>query len=316
MDQLRAMRVFQRVADEGGFAAAARALDMAPAVVTRNIAELEQQLGARLLNRSTRRVSLTEAGADYLARVRRILADVDEAAAAAGAHAEEVRGVVRRRGPPAVSVHQLAKHLPRLHAQYPALQLEIDAFGPVEAASDAHDLSIVWTRHGLDGEFVARRLARTETVVCAAPAYLERHGRPAHPDDLAAHAALVAPIPELAQGLVFQRGGARGERVTVRSGRPVLVTAHVDTLYAAALAGLGVAGLPSYVVEDALMEGALERLLPEWHLFSATLWATMPSRRHLPARTRAVLDFLLAVFGGEDRDPWLAAAGCATVSDP
>lgn len=88
MDQLRAMRVFQRVADEGGFAAAARALDMAPAVVTRNIAELEQQLGARLLNRSTRRVSLTEAGADYLARVRRILADVDEAAAAAGAHAQ------------------------------------------------------------------------------------------------------------------------------------------------------------------------------------------------------------------------------------
>ena len=83
--------------------------------------------------------------------------------------------------------------------------------------------------------------------------------------------------------------------------------------YAAALAGVGITGLPSYVAEDALMEHALERVLCEWHLFSATLWATMPSRQHLPARTRAVLDFLLTIFGGEDRDPWLAAAGCETV---
>lgn len=330
MDQLRAMRVFQHVVDEGGFAAAARALDLAPAVVTRTVAELERSLGARLLNRTTRRVALTDVGADYLARVRRILADVEEADAMAGANAHEVRGVVRLRVPPAVSVHQLAKHLPRLLARHPQLQLEVDAFGPVEAASDVHDISIVWTRRGLDGEFIARRLARTETIVCAAPDYLARHGRPQRPEDLAAHTALVAPIPELARGLVFHRGppsegdddgddgraGPAAERVLVASGRAVLVSSHVDTLYAAALAGLGVAGLPSYVVEDALHEGALERVLPEWHLFSATLWATLPSRQHLPARTRAVLDFLLEIFGGEDRDPWLAATGCATVMHP
>ena len=87
-------------------------------------------------------------------------------------------------------------------------------------------------------------------------------------------------------------------------------------MYAAALAGLGIAGLPSYVIEDALLEHALERVLPEWRLFDVTLWAGMPSRRYLPARTRAFLDFLLQIFGGEDQDPWLAAAGCATPPQP
>jgi DNA-binding transcriptional LysR family regulator len=94
----------------------------------------------------------------------------------------------------------------------------------------------------------------------------------------------------------------------------VLSTTHTDTMYAAALAHLGIAGLPSFVIEDALLENALERVLPEWHLFSFTLWAAMPTRKHMPARTRAFVDFLVGVFGGEDRDPWLAAAGCASPS--
>jgi LysR substrate binding domain len=92
----------------------------------------------------------------------------------------------------------------------------------------------------------------------------------------------------------------------------VLRSTHVDTNYAAALAGLGIAGLPSFVAADALIEHALERVLPEWMVFQSTLWAMYPSRKHLPARTRAVLDFLVEIFGGEERDPWLAAAGCET----
>jgi DNA-binding transcriptional LysR family regulator len=318
MDQFRAMRVFARVADEGSFAAAARGLDMAPAVVTRVVAELEEHLGARLMNRTTRKLALTDVGADYLDRVRRILSDVDEAEAMAGANTQEARGTVRLLVPPAVSVHQLAKHLPRFYRQYPHVQLEIDAFGPVEAASEAHDIAIVWTRAPLEGEFIARRLARTETIVCASPEYLDRHGRPEHPQELSDHVAMLPPIGDFQRGLTFHRGPwgddePGGEQVTVVPRRPVLVTSHVDTNYAAALAGVGITGLPSYVAEDALMEHALERVLCEWHLFSATLWATMPSRQHLPARTRAVLDFLLTIFGGEDRDPWLAAAGCETV---
>lgn len=94
--------------------------------------------------------------------------------------------------------------------------------------------------------------------------------------------------------------------------QPALCTGQTDTLYAAALNGLGIAGLPSFVIEDALLEHALERVLPAWPLFDIGLWAGMPSRHHLPARTRAFLNFLLEIFGGDDRDPWLAAAGCET----
>lgn len=314
MDSLRAMRVFARVIDEGGFAAAARSLDLAPAVVTRLVAELEDHLGARLMNRTTRRLTLTEVGEAYLERVRRILADVDDAEALAGAAVSEVRGHVRLLMPPALAVHQVAKHLPSFHARYPHVTLEIAANGPVDTVDDNHDLSLVASRKPLDGNFVARRLARTEAILCATPEYLDKRGRPGHPLDLAAHEVLIPPQSDLMRGATFYRvpsgHGAEPETCTMTPKRGVLSTSSIDTNYAAALAGLGIAGLPSFVAEDALLEQALERVLPNWMLFSTTLWAAMPTRQHVPARTRAVLDFLVEVFGGEDRDPWLAAAGC------
>jgi DNA-binding transcriptional LysR family regulator len=309
MDSLRAMRVFARVIDEGSFAAAARALDLAPAVVTRLVAELEEHLGARLMNRTTRRIALTEVGENYLERVRRILADVDEAEALAHASVAEPRGPVRMLAPPAVAVHQLAKHLPRFHARYPLVTLDLVANGAVETVDDNYDLTIVLLRKPLDGNFVARRLARTEVVTVAAPEYLDKRGRPSHPRELLDHDVLIPPLSELQRGVSFYRGAEAFHAVPRRG---VLSTLNVDTNYAAALSGLGIAGLPSFVVEDALMEHALERVLPEWHMFSATLWVGMPTRQHVPARTRAMLDFLIQVFGGEDRDPWLAAAGCET----
>jgi DNA-binding transcriptional LysR family regulator len=318
MDSLRAMRVFDRVIDEGSFAGAARALDLAPAVVTRLVAELEEHLGARLMNRTTRRIALTEIGENYLERVRRILADIDEAEALANAAVSEPRGHVRLLAPPAVAVHQLAKHLPRFHALYPLVTLEIVASGAVETVDDNFDLTIALVRKPLEGNFIARRLARTEVITIASPEYLDKHGRPEHPRELIDHDVLIPPISEVQRGITFYRGGladeteAGGESYFAMPRRGVLSTLNVDTNYAAALAGLGIAGLPSFVIEDALMEHALERVLPEWRLFSSVLWVCMPTRQHVPARTRALLDFLVQVFGGEDRDPWLAAAGCET----
>ncbi|HJV69425.1 LysR family transcriptional regulator [Ideonella sp.] len=319
MDSLRAMRVFTRVVDEGSFAGAARALDLAPAVVTRLVAELEEHLGARLMNRTTRRIALTEVGESYLERVRRILADVDEAELLAHASVAEPRGPVRLLVPPAVAVHQLAKHLPEFHARYPLVTLEIVANGAVETVDDNFDLTLMLLRGPLDGNFIARRLARTEVITCAAPDYLDRRGRPGHPRELVDHDVLIPPISELQRGVSFYRGALRpdgevdaAETYHAVPHRGVLSTLNVDTNYAAALAGLGIAGLPSFVVEDALMEQALERVLPAWRLFSSTLWVGMPTRQHVPARTRVLLDFLVEIFGGEDRDPWLAAAGCET----
>jgi DNA-binding transcriptional LysR family regulator len=314
MDSLRAMRVFARVVDEGSFAGAARALDLAPAVVTRLVAELEEHLGARLMNRTTRRIALTEVGESYLERVRRILVDVDDAELLAQASVAEPRGPVRILVPPAVAVHQLAKHLPRFRARYPLVTLEIVANGAVETVDDSFDLSIMSLRKPLDGNFVARRLARSEVVTVAAPEYLERKGRPQHPSDLLDHDVLIPPLSELQRGVTFFRGrpGEASETFHTVPKCGVLSTLHTDTNYAAALAGLGIAGLPSFVVDDALMEHALERVLPAWWLQTTTLWVGMPTRQHVPARTRAMLDFLIEIFGGEDRDPWLAAAGCET----
>jgi DNA-binding transcriptional LysR family regulator len=312
MDTLRAMRVFARVVDEGSLAGAARALDLAPAVVTRLVAELEAHLGARLLNRTTRKLALTDVGEAYLDSARRILAEVEEAEALAGAAVSEARGHLRVLAPPAVAVHQLAKHLPEFHRRHPHVTVEVSAPGPVESVDDSFDLTIMARRDDPDGGYVARLLALTEVITCAAPEYLDRRGRPTHPRQMGEHEVLIPPISEVQRGVAFFHGATGEVFQTLPPARGVLSTTHTDMNYAAALAGLGIAALPSFVIDDALREGALERVLPEWRLFSSQLWLGMPSRRYVPARTRALHSFLLEVFGGERRDPWLAAAGCET----
>lgn len=315
MDRLHSMRVFARVVDEGSFAAAARALDLSPAVVTRLVADLEDHLGARLINRTTRRLSLTDTGEGYLESVRHILTAVDEAEALASASTALPRGHLRVQCPPAFAVHQLAKHLPRFRARFPQVTIELSVPGLFDAIDESHDVSIlIEGTRALDGNYVARRLARSELIVCASPEYLDRHGRPDHPNDLARHEML---IPGYLRELVFHTGQwsvhePGGESVSLSPARPALATMHTDTMYAAALAGMGITGLPSFVAEDALMEGALERVLPHWHLLDTTLYAAIPTRKHVPARTRAFVDFLVETFHGEDRDPWLLAAGCET----
>jgi DNA-binding transcriptional LysR family regulator len=315
MDRLHSMRVFSRVIDAGSFAAAARELNLSPAVVTRLIADLEEHLGARLINRTTRRLSLTDTGELYLERVRHVLTEVEEAEALASAATAEPRGHLRVLAPPAFAVHQIAKHLPKFRELYPRVSVELSAPGPIEAVDENFDVTIlVEGRRPLDGSFIARRLARSEVIACAAPEYLDKRGRPQHPTDLAQHDAM---LPSFIREVTWYRGHwgddePEGESVTLTPARPALSTTHTDTMYAAALAGMGITGLPSFVAEEALLEHALERVLPQWHLRSSTLYAGMPTRKHVPARTRAFVDFLVQVFGGEDRDPWLIAAGCET----
>ena len=313
MDRLSSMRVFSRVIEEGSFAGAARELNLSPAVVTRLVADLEEHLGVRLLNRTTRRLSLTDTGESYLERVRHVLTEVEEAEALASAANVEPRGQLRVLCPPAFAVHQLAKHLKAFRARYPRVSLELSVPGPVETVDENYDVTILMETRPLDGGFVARRLARSEVIACAAPEYLDLHGRPQHPRDLVDHEAMV---PSFVRELTFQTRsttpGAPAESFSFDRPRAGLRTSHTDTLYAAALAGMGITGLPSFVAEEALLENALERVLPCWHLLSTTIYAAMPTRKHVPARTRAFIDFLVETFGGEDRDPWLLAAGCET----
>lgn len=313
MDRLHSMRVFARVIDEGSFVNAARGLNLSAAVVTRLVADLEEHLGARLMNRTTRRLSLTDTGEAYLERVRNVLAQVDEAEALATASSVEPRGHLRVLCPPAFAVHQLAKRLKVFRDRYPRVSIELSSPGPVETVDENFDVTIVSEgARKLDGSFIARRLACSEVVLCAAPEYLELRGRPQHPSELVGHEAMV---PNFVRDITLHtRSGVAGalESFTIDRLEAGLSSIHTDTLYAAALAGMGITALPSFVLADALMESALERVLPRWHLTTTTLYAGMPTRKHVPARTRAFVDFLVEAFGGEERDPWLSAAGCPT----
>jgi DNA-binding transcriptional LysR family regulator len=318
MDRLHSMRVFARVVDEGSFAAAARKLDMSPAVVTRLVADLEEHLGARLMNRTTRRLSLTDTGEAYLGRIRHALSEVDEAEVLATAANTEPRGQLRILCTPSFAVHQLAKHLKSFRDRYPLVSIELSVAGPpIHVVDESFDVTIL-SQGGrpLDGAFIARRLARSEVILCAAPEYLDQRGRPMHPRELAGHEIMV---PSFFRQVTLQtHGAASNPGETFSFDRPTtgLTTIHTDTIYAAALAGMGITELPSFIAADALLENALERVLPHWHLLNATLYAGTPTRKYVPARTRVFVDFLVATFGGEDRDPWLAAAGCETPPNP
>ena len=315
MDRLHSMRVFSRVVDEGSFARAARGLGLSPAVVTRLIADLEEHLGSRLINRTTRRLSLTDTGELYLERVRHILSEVEEAEALAAASTAEPRGHLRVLCPPAFAVHQMARHLPAFRVRYPEVTIELAVPGPVGSVDESYDVGIFDEGpRPLDGQVSARLLARSESILCAAPAYLDRRGRAQHPREIEGHDVILPPW--LREWVLHAAEGDDGgpQAVTIVPRRSGLGTSHVDTMLAAALAGLGIAGLPSFVAEAALRENTLERVLPQWHLSTTTLHAGMPTRQHVPARTRVFVDFLVRTFGGESRDPWLFAAGCETQS--
>ena len=313
MDQLRSLRVFCSVIGEGSFAGAARALDMAPAGVTRCIAELEEHLGARLLNRTTRRIALTEIGEAYLETARQILDQIDDADALAGAATTQPQGKLRILCPPAFAVHQLARHLPQFRAEFPHISLELSAPGPVDVAGDHFDVSILSLgQQTLSGEFVARKLATSAFIVCAAPSYLLHKQRPNSPKDLLHHAAVLPATVAVKRNLTLYRtGGASGKNnaavETVALSSPALSTHSIEMIFAAAVAGLGVAGLPSFIAEQALRDGRLERLLPQWRGLALTLYAAVPARKRMPKRSRVFIDFLAKTFGGTDADPWIDA---------
>lgn len=187
MDRLQSMRVFQRVVDEGGFAAAARALDLSPAVVTRLVADLEDHLGTRLLHRTTRRLSLTEAGEAYVERVRAILQDIDEAHSLASAHTQDLSGVLRILAPPLLATHVAAPLLVAFHAQYPKIQLDIEVATYREPPFEDFDITLLAADASFDGDVIARKIIATEAILVASPHYLRRRGTPREPQELQAH---------------------------------------------------------------------------------------------------------------------------------
>jgi DNA-binding transcriptional LysR family regulator len=295
MDRLLSMRVFQRVVDEGGFAAAARALDLSPATVTRLFGDLELHLGARLMQRTTRKLALTEAGEVYLLRVRGILNEIDDAEAAVGSSMQELQGTVRVLASAVLASYFLAPQIAqwRLHHPKVALEIAIDPFP--QSRVDEFDVTFMAVDEGFDASIVARPLASTEWILCAAPAYLHRRGNPLQPQDLQHHDYLKFP---------WQQGGAYGNRhvrlrpangtgATLEVAMPVaLQSVSFDVLYRAALDGAGIAVLSRLLAAPHMANGELVQVLPDWIFGRLTVYAAVPSRKLIPARTRAFLEFL------------------------
>jgi DNA-binding transcriptional LysR family regulator len=298
MDALQMMRVFARVAQRASFAAAAEELRMSRASVTKHVAAIEERHGVRLLDRTTRSVSVTEAGRVYLERCLECLQAFEDSEASISGLRKEPRGLLRVAGP-----FDFNRHLPRLVAQFMKAHSAID----VELLLSNRTLDMV--DHGIDvyvrvtnslpPDLVARQLAITQVGVWATPSYFRKHKRPRTPLDLSEHRFALFNEPPLLDEWVFERNG---KRTKVRL-KPRLATNAGEGHVAAVLEGVTLGIIPSFLLPPD-HANVLEPVLLEWSLGHRGIHAVYPHRRFVPAKVRAFVDFLRTALGDGSQDPW------------
>lgn len=296
MDRYTALLVFRQVAELHSFAEAARRLRMSPAAVSKNVADLEAHVGARLINRTTRRMALTEEGRAYLEHVVRgldALADADHALRPVQV---APRGTLRVSSPMTVTLTMLSPAIPRFLSRYPDLRLDLHLDDRrVDLVREGFDLALRGSDRLEDSSMVARRLVSMRHVVCAAPAYFEARGRPRTPSDLAAHDCVRFTLSGHADRWDFSRDG-RTESFEVNARYSVSSSLAVRD---ALRAGFGISLIPyPYVAED-LRAGRLVTALDDWNAVETTLYAVYPSRQHLAPKIRVFLDFLVEELAGQ-----------------
>ncbi len=285
------MEIFSRVVTAGSMSAAGRALGLSPAVISKRVKRLEERLGTRLLQRTTRQISLTDAGQGFHDRILGILAGIEEAEAFVSGRSGSVRGTLRITAPTSFGRLHIAPHLKRFMEAHPDLTLNLmlsDDFSDI--VGEGFDLAI---RIGelSDSSLVARRLAPVRRVLCAAPAYLERYGRPATIDDLASHVCLPPHNQD-----IWRLEGPAGS-ITYRPSGP-LVTNSSEVVREAVIAGVGIALRSTWDIGPELKGGVLEQVLPEWEgSKNVVLSAVYPSRQFLPAKVRLFIDYLAELYG-------------------
>jgi DNA-binding transcriptional LysR family regulator len=292
MDKLAAIRAFVSVAEEGGFSAAARELGLSKSAASRQIAALEEALGAQLLKRSTRSVKLTDSGYAYLERCRALLADLEEADQAVAALHNEPKGLLKVNAPMSFGVSHAAPAVADFMARYPDLQVALilnDRF--IDPYDEGFDITL---RIGAleDSSLAARKLAQIEMGLYASPAYIGKHGRPRGPDDLGSHVALHYGKPS-AQTEWELRGAAKTVSIRYR-----LCSNNGDVLRITALAGLGIALIPAFLVREELRRGTLVALLDGFEPKPIDLYAIYPPTRFLAAKVRLFIDFLAQRLAG------------------
>jgi DNA-binding transcriptional LysR family regulator len=295
MDRITALAAFVRTVELGSQAAASDDLGISRAMIGRHIQQLEDRLGVRLLNRTTRKQSLTEAGLAFFEKCSAILEQLTEAERAATELQAEPRGTLRVNGPMSFGNRHLATALAAYCERHPQVKIDLVLNDrQVDLVEEGYDVAIRIARL-TDSSLIARRLAPIRIALCASPDYLRRHGIPKVPTDLCSHNCLLyvyAPTP-----LDWVLVGPDGDEVSVRvSGTMTANNGHA--LMAAAIAGQGIVRQPTFIVGDALRTGELVEVLPEYAMHGPTAYAVYPHARNLSPKVRSFVDFLADYFKG------------------
>ncbi len=295
MDSITRMRCFIQVVDSNGFSAAAREMGRSKALVSKYVGELEDELGVRLLNRTTRQVSLTEVGEAYYKEAAEILQRIDDLQASVQSSHQEVRGRLRVSAPRSMGDDSLNKAMMQFLVRYPEINLDLrleDRF--VDLVEDGFDLAVRVSQLE-DSSLIARKVASFRTVICASPKVIETHGAPRAPADLGSRPCIIDTNYRFKQNWVFYD---QGERISV----PVKGPLQVNSAAAgreAALCDLGFLRTPLFFVAEALKQGKLVTLLEEYEEPMVGIHAVYPHRRHLSAKVRAFVDFLANWYSGD-----------------
>jgi LysR family transcriptional regulator for bpeEF and oprC len=294
MDRLQAMEVFVRVVDTGAFTRAAEVLHMPKATVTTLVQNLEVHLRVKLLNRTTRRVSVTTDGAAYYERCIRILADVEETESALGRTKSSPRGRLRVDVPVTFGRRVLVPALPDFFARYPDIRLEVGCSDrPVDLIEEGVDCVV---RGGVqpDSTLVARRVGQVEFIACASPGYLERHGVPKHPHDLIRHRCINYFSSKTGRNMDWDFS-KDGERIELQPDGFVALN-DGEAYHEAGLAGLGIMQAATFMVKDALGGGKLKCVLSDWQIEPLPVWIMYPQNRHLSAKVRVFVEWIADLF--------------------
>ncbi|MBP0494049.1 LysR family transcriptional regulator [Pararoseomonas indoligenes] len=291
LPDFEALAMVAKVAEERSYAGAARALGVSVATVSRSITRLEERLGGRIFNRTSRRLALTDLGRGLAERAGRVLWEAEEAESAARELASRPRGLIRLAVPMSFGLRWVAPLLPEFFRQYPDIAVDLHlSDASVDLIGEGFDAAL---RIAVleDSSLIARRLCPVSRLVVAAPAYLARNGRPHHPHDLVAHHCL--GYAYRARGDTWRFTGPTGEEEAVTPTGPLRVT-NVEALLPTLLAGLGIAELPDFIARDYLANGRLEAVLPGWRLASGGLYFITPTARNRPAKVEVLAGFLAA----------------------